>query len=116
MKTSHILKLAKTYLAKNSNQVNLNFNIYERYICYAVMEVQCKRLITENECRAVHDVIRARLGNYVTLEEWLEDVHGIKQTMWWDSDSACRIYEDKIQKTRHAWINSMIEEFEAKGD
>lgn len=114
MKTSMILKLAKTHLAKNAKQADKG--IKELYICYAISEIQAMGLITSEESREVRGIIRERLGSNTTLEDWLENIHCIPAPGWAESEKVVRKYENKIQQTRHAWVDSMIAEFSAKGD
>jgi hypothetical protein len=61
-------------------------------------------------------MIANRLGDYCTLDDWLESLHNIVHPDWDEAKSKMDAFVDKMQKTRHAWVDSMIAEFAAKGD
>ena len=52
-------------------------------------------------------LIQERLGGISTLEEWLQYHHGICRYQYKNYDE----YSDRMQATRHAWIDSLIREF-----
>ena len=52
-------------------------------------------------------LIQERLGGISTLEEWLQYHHGICRYKYKNYDE----YSDRMQATRHAWIDSLIREF-----
>ncbi len=70
----------------------------DRFICWALAGTQHYAGVS------LIDLVEDRLGGYGTLEAWLERhacfPHGDVQ-----SDP------DKVQATRHAWIDSLIAEF-----
>ena len=98
----------------------------EQFICWAVGMVNG---INERDSIKVKKMISEKLGHdwYAsggnnTLELWLAANHNIPQVnpimrgMYITNDAAVKAYRAKIQRTRHAWVDSLIEEFEAKGD
>jgi hypothetical protein len=118
MKTSAILKQTKKYLAKNYLQTKDGCNNKERYICFAITDLLCSSTdnILFDECIDVRTMIRNRLAGCASLEAWLKEKHGIKQPSGSDTLKADIEYINKVQATRHAWIDSMIAEFKAQGD
>lgn len=115
MKTSKVLKHAKKHLAKNRSEIYGTAK--EEYICFSVNSVYS----THDKCGytdrdRVKNMISDRLGDHSTLEDWLEEYHGIKSPDWDADESEFGAFVDKMQHTRHAWIDSMIAEFAAKGD
>lgn len=105
MKTSTILIRAKKYLAKNYAESDTK----PKYICFAI-DVAA---IPGKKKEALLKLIQKRLGNHPALESWLRANHGIMQVY---PGPLYVAYIDRMQKTRHAWINSLIAEFQAKGD
>jgi hypothetical protein len=118
MKTSKALKHAKEYLAKNYAEVDSAEK--DQFICWAVSEAQRRRFITDrteaNIKRIIQDRLNAGKVRCTTLETWLSVNHGIEHPHYDASENAKRRYVNKIQRTRHAWIDSLIAEFAAKGD
>ena len=120
MKTSQILKLAKMDLRSPDHPGG------EQFICWAVGMVDC---ITSRDATKVKKMISEKLGcdwyagtGNNTLELWLAAKHNIPEVKpilrgkYITNDAEVKAYRDKMQRTRHAWVDSMIEEFEAKGD
>ena len=105
MKTSEVLKLGKRYLAKNSKGTKRRKSTA---ICFALHDARDAKKIDTESGNRVRDMIHQRLGHSITLRQWLWHHHGIETT----SVEEC----DKLQATRHAWVDSMIAEFAAKGD
>jgi hypothetical protein len=113
MKTSTILKKAKKQLAKDHEEVN--YTDKESFICYSITAVS-EKSGSYDETDRVREIVQSRLEPYATLETWLAVNHKIKIADWNSGFSKRNAYIDKIQATRHAWVDSMIEEFKAKGD
>jgi hypothetical protein len=125
MKTSTVLKIAKINLRGPDNPGG------EQFICWAVGMVDG---ITDRQTTKIKQMITERLGcdwtaggGTNTLELWLAAEHGIPEVkpIWQASSygngiyrnaAEVKAYRDKIQRTRHAWVDSMIKEFEAQGD
>ena len=114
MKTSTVLKKAKKHLAKNYED---RYRPKEAFICYSIMEAEDSKKVPKSDADRVRDIIRGRLNPYPTLEVWLESKHKINRA-YSSAKPTQKIkeYINKIQATRHAWVDSMIAEFEAKGD
>ena len=110
MKTSEVLKLAKPLLRKRF--MNPSMGMYKaRFICHAISLAACKRFITNDDYVRVRNIVEERLGRHDTLEGWLESKGVIsRKHVLTDED------RDHIQAHRHAWMDLMIAEFEAKGD
>ena len=117
MKTSELLKEAANHL---SNTMDDNG---EQFICWAI---GCVNAAGKRMQRITKEMVTGRLGRGAygpnTLEGWLESTHGIKCVAAIYNGSVMKNYRErseyyaKVQRTRHAWLDSMIEEFEAKGD
>jgi len=111
MKTSKVLKKAKKHLAEN--HIDLVASYKASFICYAIADTD---KVSQRDADRVRNMVQERLAPYATLEGWLSKKHRVKLIGWNDSDIKVNAYKDKMQATRHAWIDSMITEFEAKGD
>ena len=65
-------------------------------------------------------MIAEKLDGSTTLEEWLEKHHNIVGLGYpagsWAAQMEYENYYSKMQVTRHAWLDSMIAEFQKKGD
>jgi len=110
MKTSEVLRRAKRHLAKDFEETR-NGCGKEKFICIAISTSQKKtNMSTEDAARCEH-MVSSRLGFEYTLEGWLV-VQGCLPVDFW-TDYAL---QNRIQAHRHAWIDSMITEFEAQGD
>lgn len=105
MKTSEILKLAKPLIERY------------QFICVAIRNIDVSGLkVTYKEVGDVMRMVQGRITrdtSFTTLESWLNEVHGINIRTTKLSQEK---FQEKVQKTRHAWIDSMIAEFEAIGD
>lgn len=105
MKTSEVLKLGKRYLAKNFERTEPRISTA---ICFALGDAYNENKMQAQDCDRVRAMIHQRLGHSSTLRTWLWIHHGI------EINSVEEL--NKLQATRHAWVDSMIEEFAAKGD
>lgn len=97
-----VLQEAKKYLSDGSD-----FGKYT-FLCHAVSKVygfDPYNLAKRNT--PVHHCIMQRLDGSDCLEGWLEE-----QGIDYYSDAN---RDQKLQATRHAWLDSMIAEFKAKG-
>lgn len=107
MKTSEVLKLGKRRLATDGRRT-----IGEGPICFALMAAEAHNEIRSTDYDRVRGIIHDRLGDCITLGVWLLRHHGLQEQR---AGGTTRYY-DKLQATRHAWVDSMIKEFAAKGD
>jgi hypothetical protein len=107
MKSSQILRLAKRRLAKNTKEIQFK----EVFICIALKEVGADtgdmRVIAK--VNKLKDLIRKRLQGCYTYPTWLVNYVGVSE---YHAENATT----KLQRSRHAWVDSLIVEFEAKGD
>jgi hypothetical protein len=112
MKTSTALNLAKKNLSKSFGDGNY------RHICIAINGTYNNGRICTEKMYELKALITDRLAGSVTLEDWLTKHYGIKEVIESDYDDNPKFfnYYRKIQGARHAWIDSLIEEFKAKGD
>lgn len=114
MKTSEVFKHAKRHLAKDYTDYICSRTFdQQKFICISIDVAfsQTQRLTVADRDRCL-DVIASRLGRHDTLEGWLAAEGCIgKEYNLLDSST-----KDRIQKHRHAWLDKLIAEFEAKGD
>ncbi len=100
MKTSKVLTIARKYVAD------------EGYICWAGARAVNDKKIPFKDFIRVRDMVHGRLCGCLSLEHWLQHYHNIKIGPGTDYHA----YNIKIQATRQAWLNSMIDEFRSKKD
>jgi hypothetical protein len=111
MKLSKVFAAAKKFLVLPEEVGTIpSWGEKKRYICYAI---DCTDYC-ERSRRAATKVIEDRLGEHAFLEGWLEARLGRKFTNQWEV--AELPFRQKMQATRHAWIDSLIAEFKAKGN
>lgn len=98
-KTSEVFRKAKECIENDD----------VRFICHAIaLQYEWKASqIYENPHSIAEKIVQDRLEGFSTLECWLEGKHGVKDAF---------NNHDKMKATRLAWLDSLIEEFEAKGD
>lgn len=106
MKTSKVFALAKVKLARDVE----NLFRREKYICHAI---DASVAVTYSDREEAKDLINERLGGCGTLESWLYD--NITGAAKLDRTNRTA-FLNKVQATRHAWVDSLIAEFKAKGD
>jgi hypothetical protein len=110
MKSSELIILSKREIAKNSEELESKYE----YICYAINGMSSKG--DEIAVSAILCIIRRRLSPYATLEGWLHGRHNIPiLDDTWPAEDKVK-YMDKIQSTRHAWLDSLIAEFQSRGN
>ena len=114
MKTSTSLERAKKYLAKNRTERDVNNK--EEYICFSLNAAYNHGRIYAEDMWRIKDIIAKRLDYHATLEDWLGEVHNIHSPGWNSAKRSHNAFANKLQATRHAWVDSMIAEFAAKGD
>ena len=122
MKTSEILITAKAHLFPSKGNAS---HPISSYICNAInlaTDAYSDAGSVEHDRYAVQrkillNLIRERLEGIPTLEVWLAKKHGIKCLDIWSHDAeTVNAYCSKVQSTRHAWIDSLIADFQAMGD
>ena len=115
MKTSKVFAIAKRHVATKFEGKGEG----EKFICYALARARGNRLISVDDMDNAVGIIANRLGNCRTLEQWLMSYHNIQMAGWCDAGVQEKMhteYRDKMQATRHAWLDSLITEFQSKGD
>jgi hypothetical protein len=95
-----VFKEAKKYLAtsKGDNKTT--------YICIAINEVSDTKYRLFNSCVCARSIINERLGESFTVGSWLAHNGFIT-----NNDFNDRKYQNQLQKYRHRWLDSLIEEF-----
>jgi hypothetical protein len=114
MKTSEVFKQAKQHLAKDFEETR---NDKEKFICIAITAAaaHCER-ITKEDVERCAEMVESRLEGAYTLEGWLNDRGCVPEYELCDRTTKDRTTKDRIQAHRHAWLDLLIAEFEAKGD
>lgn len=97
MKTSQVFTRAKKLLSTGSVDYGKT-----QYICYAIDGTRC----SNTDKKKAQDIIMRLLDGHFTFGSWLEHAKGIAN----DKLGA------KVQETRHAWIDHLIEHYESIGD
>jgi len=110
MKTSEVFTRAKQHLAKDYEETRNDCG-KEKFICLAISTSQRKTNMSIEDAARCEHMVSSRLGFEYTLEGWLT-VRGCIPVDFLTDYAA----QDRIQAHRHAWIDSMITEFEAQGD
>ena len=112
MKTSELLRLAKTYLWDGKDPATP----LPSCICFAIKEAACdaSKSATDDEASDIYELryvlrrrIAAHLAPYSTLAMWLHETAGVPYSALTDA---------RVQAHRHAWLDMLIAEHEAKGD
>ena len=112
MKTSKVFAIVKRY-------VNTTYEgIGENFICYAIERARGNRLISAADFNRAIGIISDRLDDHGTLERWLMSYHNIQivQRQGCGCKKVYIEYRNRMQVTRHAWLDSLIAEFQSKGD
>lgn len=106
MKTSEVLRRVREHL-----YYGRNYSVaHQHFICEAINYLYYEaKVIGDRDRTRVKKLIAAMLLPQRTLEEWLVVNHGIACTYTLD-------YRQKIMTTRKAWLDHLIEHYEAKGD
>ena len=97
MKTSQVFIRAKKLLSTGPADYGKT-----EYICYAIDRTRCPKVDREKAKNIIADL----LCGYVTFGIWLEQEKGIEN----DRTGT------KVQETRHAWLDHLIEHYESIGD
>jgi len=105
MKTSIVLRRAKDHLRDGGHMMTS-----ERYVCYAIDWCYfIGKNIGDRDRTRVKKLMWAHLGGAPSLEVWLQ-IHHRKEI------TNTPRYKLKIMATRKAWLDHLIEYYEAKGD
>jgi hypothetical protein len=112
MKTSEVFKRAKQHLAMDYSET-CNAPSKEKFICIAITTAAAHtKRITAKDAERCTGIVGSRIGRAYTMEGWLAD----RGCMPHDYFQISRTAKDRIQAHRHAWLDSLIAEFEARGD
>lgn len=105
MKTSRVFMRVKEHLCDGGYMFS-----HERFICYAIDYLYYKaKVIRDRDRTRCKKIVRELLGLSKSLEAWLWTEHGIVNRM-------TPAYQKKIMATRKAWLDHLINHYEAKGD
>jgi hypothetical protein len=106
MKTSEVLHRVRLHLRDGEEHQMA----HQRYICYALDYLYYTAgVIGDRDRYQTKKLIEAQLGNYYTLEHWLQESYGIRI-------KGTKTYRKKIMATRKAWLTHLIEHYSHKGD
>ena len=99
MKTSQVFIRAKRFLSTGPTDYG---NRKTEYICYAIDRTRCSGTDKDK----ARDIIMELLDDNYTFGVWLENVKGIANDR----------HGEKVQETRHAWLDHLIAHYESIGD
>ncbi len=111
MKTSEALKLVKGRVAVDGHDRRKS-----SFLCLGASRARMDGDISSDMEEAIHYHIDQLLQGEETLECWLKIYHGVEYDTHMYGSPRNIAHRNKMQATRHAWIDSMIAEFQAKGD
>lgn len=101
------LMYAKERLAQNAEELHRADK--NKCICFALGNAARKHPTWGVAVDYLSSVIRARLNGHTVLEVWLfKNVPDARDLLMRDGAA----FRDKTQATRHAWVDSLIEELE----
>ena len=113
-KPSDVLKRAKNHLLRANNIYHDNlkpsnkYTYRSPYICDAIDHASA--LMDSNKAAKIgddlRDQIRNAIGNYFSLQQWLEFEVGIHYS---------ELTEKNMQLYRHRWLSHLIKEFKRAG-
>lgn len=101
MKTSKVLRHAKENLRDSSETWPSNKTMF---IC---LSVECAPAPAKDKARVRREITR-RIAPHRTAEHWLAERVG--------AEAVFKTPRKAFQAWRHAWVDQLIAEFEAKGD
>jgi hypothetical protein len=114
MKMSKALQQVKKYLRTGEAGIPIHRDGKSYFLCYAAGEAYIKGKITWRVKELAKVLFLDRLSDCNSLEEWLDFHHGVAVVYY--GDEKYTAFRNKMQRTRHAWIDSMIAEFKANGN
>lgn len=97
MKTSQVFTRAKKLLSTGPDDHGKT-----EYICYAIEKTRC----SVGDKEKARDIIMDLLDDNYTFGGWLKHNKGIE-------NDRCGA---KVQQTRHAWLDHLIEHYESIGE
>jgi hypothetical protein len=112
MKTSVAFGYVKEFVAKSRNDNCLK----QTYICVAIEAAARNKRFTYVDCDRLKSIVTTRLGGSDSLEDWLHAHHRVREWSFWINPEQFTKWRNKMQRTRHAWLDSLIAEFEAEDD
>lgn len=113
MKTSEVFTHAKKCLSTDYHRIATTASVLEKFICLAIgTAASHSKRITDNDVERCVRIIESRLEGETTFESWLQ-LKGCVHRNWALVNYATR---QRVQQHRHAWLDMLIAEFEAKGD
>ena len=116
MKTSVALKIVKKHVAVDADGCANCWQdgAMQRYICHAAERATGRGGISHKASVKITKHIEGLLMPHSSLETWLD--RGGFIDPGFRGNYGIRAYLNKMQATRHAWIDNMIKEFQSKGD
>lgn len=105
MKTSEVFTHAKKYLAKNPKEIGSYHKT--QWICYAINHTGLDGALHKDIAKA-KNIIAELIKPLGCFETWLSVNHNIE----------CETRRDfnKLQVTRHAWLDHLIAHYQSMGD
>lgn len=103
MKTSEVFKRVKVHMEMDGCMAHFH------YICYALNELYFRGYIPDVKRTKCKRIVLNLIKPCASLSEWLLANHRIPM-------EHTNEYHRKIKATRLAWLDHLIEHYEAKGD
>lgn len=109
MQTSKALKIVKKFVADSVDKYYVSGK--QQFICIAAQVAKDTGKIEYKDENKITKIIADRLYPYETITDWLIGNKALDPAFELDKET-----RNRLQKHRHAWLDMMIAEFEAKGD
>lgn len=114
MKYSEILKRAKKHLSHDFVDFRIKTD-KDLFICCAIDYVMDSFNEEDfNKGIELKKTIQKRLGNHYTVESWLMANNLLLPDL--DSPSGFNVSKRQIQAYRHRWLDSLVSEYQSKGE
>jgi hypothetical protein len=118
MKYSEILKKAKKHLSNDAKEFRFHEHINsnkDMFICCAI-DFAIDKLDDADFHKGIElkEEIQKRLGFHHTIESWLLWNGFIKLTN--DTVNGFNVSKRQIQAYRHRWLDSLVSEYQSKGE
>ena len=110
--TSGALRAAKQYLWDGTGgwARYIHDPVLRVYICDSIRKAHYDEHITQKAMRTATALITKRLGQHVSVGQWLEANVGYR------IKNGHNAYHKQVQAYRHRWLDALIKELESKGE
>lgn len=112
MKTSEVFRAAKKHLWTGVGRRGIK----AQFVCQALNRSWARGYVTFGDARLAEKIIDKLLGRHCALEDWLIAKGGVPFNYLYSPRSEKRRNRQKLQATRHAWLDHLIQHYESIGD